>query len=554
MGFRNPILKVPSCTTKCQKMFARPPARVCTLGLSVRSQVSLFHTSRPQLAEDANSSGRGRGRGFTGRGQPNPTQAGPNPSTPPPSSAGRGGLGRGAQFAGRGGSFAGRGRGLAGAPPSVTFKTSSPPAQPSTPREAPTTSSEQVSAPRSPQAASGPPPRAPNPASFSRPSNFRSEGSIGRGAGEASRFRQEANGGRGAPVSRGPRPSTGPPGSRPDSSYVPRPYQGTGGGYRGAMGAPGYSQAPRKVATGPVVPEGRLEDKLFIEEEDMPDEDDEDLDIDDEEPIYDRFDPRTGLHTIYYGDTAEALEEQENDARTHPKAGKGWVLKKHEKLLQRHQRRVDTEALAEALVWDDWAFLDNISLDARQDQVYEPIEAEGFDYIPIDHPKWSALVYLQGKAAFTPRHGWAQKDDGIGPKPWASAVDGTEENPNMDIEDFLLTPGLELQDMPAKPQPIDFLGAYGTHQVYKHLKNMIDPDVPNLSLRETQIAEEVIQKLIPEAQRQGLSEHFVREYARVLSNNRHLTMPEKTYRLRQLCGWNAGDIEPKIARVKALLG
>lgn len=310
---------------------------------------------------------------------------------------------------------------------------------------------------------------------------------------------------------------------------------------------------------GPIAPkppsgiEGRLDDKLFMEEDDAVEEDEDDFVVDDEEPIYDRYDPRTGLHTIYYGDTAEALEEQERDARTHPKAGKGWMLKKHEKLLARHQRRYDTEQLAEMLVMDDWGFLDQMNFDARKEEAYEAQWGETFEYIPTGHSKWPALIYLQGKDAFKPRHGWAQLDDNKGTRPWASSVDGSESNPNMDIEDFLLTPGLELQDMPAKPNQVDFLASYGAHEEYLALQHMIDPDVPNLSLRETEISEDVIKKLIPQAERQGMPEHFVREYARVLSNNRHLTMPEKTYRLRQLCGWNAGDIEYKMEKVKALL-
>jgi len=253
----------------------------------------------------------------------------------------------------------------------------------------------------------------------------------------------------------------------------------------------------------------------------------------DQEPCYDRTDLTNKVRIIYFGDTARELEVQEERALVHKHKDPGWLLTKHEKLLERVRQRGELDQLAEELVFDDWAFVEDVDIIGSDTQVPSaPVirTVEG-DILPPQSVNDVETRYLAGYEAFQQQ------------RPARSSKA---------IEDILRMPGLALQRTPTpKTGMDDILSAYVRRKEREHA-DADDAKVDELSLAEGMISEENIRKIMPTASSQGITEESVRIFASTLSRNRHLSLSEKLVRFRMLCGWNAEDRAVWEAKITAV--
>eukprot|EP00301_Raphidiophrys_heterophryoidea_P022379 c6551_g1_i1.p1 GENE.c6551_g1_i1~~c6551_g1_i1.p1 ORF type:complete len:538 (+),score=107.24 c6551_g1_i1:50-1663(+) len=254
----------------------------------------------------------------------------------------------------------------------------------------------------------------------------------------------------------------------------------------------------------------------------------------DQDPCYDRTDVTNKVRVIYFGETARELEVQEEHARIHKHKNPGWLLTKHEKILDRARQRQDFEQLAEDLVFDDWAFVDDVDLIGNETKVTGPpvIRKANEDVLPPQTYSGVETRYLNGYEAFQQQR----------PNHSSTAID-----------DILRMPGLALQRTPAPKQDMDdFMSAY-TRRKERERAAADDALVDEMSLREGIISEENIQQIMATATKQGITEESVRMFASTLSMNRHISFSEKLLRFRMLCGWNAQDREAWDIKATAVL-
>jgi len=234
-------------------------------------------------------------------------------------------------------------------------------------------------------------------------------------------------------------------------------------------------------------------------------------------PLYDRYDPINNTRIIYFGETAEELEHQEKEAWTYKEKSRGWLHIKNQKILDRMEYHRNMDALAEELVFDsEWGLVDEIEWDAFQTGVDVEV---GETHDILRAPNRKDLTYLEGYEDFQPHY----------------RMDSTAA-----ADDVMRTPGLHMQEMPEAPRECDVVEAHMSSMQLLDVK-LDDVMEDRVSLSEGQITEDMIQRLLPKATEQGVSEEAVRMFARVLSDNAFLPIASKMRRLRILAGCENGD-------------